>query len=303
VAAAQLTPGEDPQLTAGERWTRSELARLRAARWTPAAVGRFMQASRRRARDVRAERPELARQARRWSMAGAVPWLVVPPLRRRAASGLASWGATALMLDWHLGMAETPDGRPRSLGPADAMTLVRAWLVPVAAHRPVPLVCAAALVTDGVDGALARATEPTRLGRDLEGFVDTAFALAAVRGAACRGWLGRGAASAEAARLVLGTATAVGVYFGDARAPDPALLRSARALTPLRSAGLLAAGFGRRRLANGLVTTGAAASLALTVGAAYRGRRCRPGVEPTRAGSVATARAVTSDRRPRPPMR
>ncbi len=277
MAAAQLTPGEDPQLTAGERWTRSELTRLRAARWTPAAVGRFMQASRRRARDVRAERPELARQARRWSMAGAVPWLVVPPLRRRAASGLASWGATALMLDWHLGMAETPDGRPRSLGPADAMTLVRAWLVPVAAHRPVPLVCAAALVTDGVDGALARATEPTRLGRDLEGFVDTAFALAAVRGAACRGWLGRGAASAEAARLVLGTATAVGVYFGDARAPDPALLRSARALTPLRSAGLLAAGFGRRRLANGLVTTGAAASLALTVGAAYRGRPCRPG--------------------------
>jgi hypothetical protein len=266
---APLTPGGDPPrgrpLTAGERWTRSELARLRAARWTPAAVASFLRASNRRSRDVRAERADLARQAWRWSVAGAVPWLVVPALRRLAPSGLASWGATALMLRWHLGMAETPDGRARSLGPADAMTLGRAWLIPVAAHRPGPLVCAAALATDGLDGALARATEPTRLGRDLEGLVDTAFALAAVRGAARLGWLGRRAASVEAFRLLVGTATAVGVYFGDARAPDPALLRSARVLAPLRSAGLLAAGFGRRRLANRLVTTGAAASLGLTL--------------------------------------
>lgn len=272
MAAAHLTPGDGRQvLTAGERWTRAELVRLRTAGWTPAAVSGFLVASTRRARDVRSERPQLARQARRWSVVGAVPWLLVPALRRRAPAGLASWGATALMLDWHLGMIETPDGRPRSLGPADAMTLVRAWLVPVAAHRPSPLVCVAALATDGLDGALARATAPTRLGRDLEGLVDTAFALAAVRGAAHQGWLGRGAAAAEAVRLALGTATAV--YFGAARRPDPALLRSARVLTPVRSAGLLAAGLGRRRLANGLVTAGAAASVALTLRATSRAQR------------------------------
>jgi len=34
------------------------------------------------------------------------------------------------MLDWHLGMAEGGDGRPRErLSPADAITLARFWLV------------------------------------------------------------------------------------------------------------------------------------------------------------------------------
>jgi hypothetical protein len=37
------------------------------------------------------------------------------------------------MLDWHLGMFETDDGRPRRLGPADALTLSRVSLVPTVA--------------------------------------------------------------------------------------------------------------------------------------------------------------------------
>jgi len=118
--------------------------------------------------------------------AGGAAWVVLAlsgaePFRRGVRGGLAWWGATALMVDWHLGMVESEDGRPRALGPADALTLARAWLVPVAAHAPTPLVCLAAGASDVLDGHLARADEPTRIGRDLEGLVDAAFAVAALR--------------------------------------------------------------------------------------------------------------------------
>ena len=87
------------------------------------------------------------------------------------------------MLDWHIGMLESEDGRPRNLGAADACTLVRVWLVPAAADTPQPWMCALAFASDGLDGRLARASVPTRLGRDLEGLADAAFAVAALRGA------------------------------------------------------------------------------------------------------------------------
>jgi len=151
------------------------------------------------------------------------------------------------MRDWHLGMVETEDGRPRSLGPADAMTLLRVWLVPVAADRPTPLVCAVALATDGLDGALARGGERTRIGRDLEGLADTCFAVAALRGAARRRWLHRWVAAAELGRLGIGFGYTLWVYFGRTRAPDPRVVRAARLTTPVRAAGLVAAGLGRRR--------------------------------------------------------
>ena len=82
------------------------------------------------------------------------------------------------MLDWHLGMVETEDGRARALGAADALTLGRVWLAPVALASPTPLVCAAGFATDALDGPLARAAEPTRAGRDLEGLADACFATA-----------------------------------------------------------------------------------------------------------------------------
>ncbi|HEX2086140.1 MAG TPA: hypothetical protein VHF89_10695, partial [Solirubrobacteraceae bacterium] len=169
-------------LTDGERWARQELERLLAGRFRPAAVARFLRASLDRSAKVRAERPELAAQSRRWMAAGALAYLAAPGVDRGPA--LAWWGATALMLDWHLGMLETPDGRPRPLGAADALTLTRAWLVPVAARRPAPAVCAAAGLTDVLDGPLARAAGPTRAGRDLEALVDACFATAALSGLA-----------------------------------------------------------------------------------------------------------------------
>ncbi len=177
------------------------------------------------------------------------------------------------MLDWHIGMLETADGEPRNLSAADACTLVRVWLAPAAADSPQPWMCALALITDGLDGHLARAhAEPTRLGRDLEGLADIAFAAAALRGARRRDWLSRTAARAELARITAGLTYTVAVWFGTARPPDARLLRAARATTPARAAGLVAAGLRRRRLADALVIGGAAASLAATAAAALRRR-------------------------------
>jgi phosphatidylglycerophosphate synthase len=254
-------------VTEGERWARDALAELRAARFEPAAVGRFLAASRRRAAETRAARPAVARQARRWSAVGAAAWaapaaLGVQPLRRRAVPGLAWWGLTALMLDWHLGMVETEDGEPRPLGPADALTLARAWLVPLAAERPGPLVCFVAFASDGLDGALARRTRTTRAGRDLEGVADVAFAAAALRGAVRCGGLSRGPAAIEATRMASGVALSWASYLGRGEPPDAALRNAARATTPVRIAGLAAAGLGRRRIADALVTAGALAGLA-----------------------------------------
>ena len=210
-------------------------------------MGRFLAASQRRSNERRAARPLLARQARSWIAAGALAWAAlaaggVEPFRRRRRSGLAWWGLTGLMLDWHLGMVETEDGQPRPLGPADACTLARAWLVPIAADTPAPLVCGLAAATDGLDGVLARAGRPTRLGRDLEGLVDAAFAMAALRGAARRGWLGRPVAAIEAARLAGGTAYAFARYFGSSASPAPEVMRAGRVTAIARTAGLIAAG-------------------------------------------------------------
>jgi phosphatidylglycerophosphate synthase len=262
--------------TGGERWTSEQLDALRAAGFSPTAVARFLGASRSRAAEVRAARPELTRQARTWTALGALAWAApalagAEPFRRRVRSGLAWWALTGLMLDWHLGMVETEDGRSRPLGPADACTLARAWLVPVAADSPTALVCGAAAATDALDGVLARgAGGGTRAGRDLEGLVDVAFALAALRGAVRNGWLGRPAATLETARLVTGALLSTAAYFGTSRAPDAAMVHAARVTTPARAAGLIAAGLGRRRAADVLVAAGAVCSAGAVAYAATR---------------------------------
>jgi len=266
--------------TAGERWARSELERLRARRFSPAAVVAFLDASCRRSAEVRTTRPRLARQARRWELFGALTWALLAagrrePFCRRLRSGLCWWAACALMLEWHLGMMETEGGEPLALSAADALTLMRAWLVPVAADGPDPLVCATAAITDIFDGVWARRRGSTRAGRDLEGLVDACFGLAALRGARRRGMLGALPARAEGLRLLTGIALATLIYFGRARAPDPALARAARATTALRAGGLIVAGTGRRQIADVAVTSGSALSIALAVIAVGRARRAR----------------------------
>jgi hypothetical protein len=258
--------------TEGELWTREQLQRLRAARFRPTAVARFLLASQRRAVRVRRARPAVARREARWAVIGAAGWLAlaaleVEPFRRRVRAGLGGWTVTMAMLDWHLGMLETPHGRARNLGAADAATLLRAWLIPAVSDQPSPWLCAVGFATDALDGPLARASGATRLGRDLEGLVDAAFTAAAVRGGRRNASLGRVAAGCEAVRLGVGVAGAIGVYFGGARPPDPLLLRAGRRLAPVRAAGLILAGSGRRRLGDLLVASGSIASAGAVVAA------------------------------------
>ena len=259
---ARPAAGVGRPLTDGELWAREQLALLLDARFAPRAVARFLAASQRRTNEQRRARPRTARRTRRWVGAGAGAWAALAlagrePFRRRAGAFAAWWALTWLMLDWHIGMVETEDGRERNLGAADACTLVRVWLVPAAADTPAPWMCALAFATDGLDGRLARASQPTRIGRDLEGLADWAFAAAALRGAVRRGWLGRGAGAGELVRLTAGLGYALVVWFGSARAPDPRVLHAARVTTPVRAAGLMAAGLGHRRLAGALVAGGA----------------------------------------------
>jgi hypothetical protein len=263
-------------VTAGELWAREQLALLLEARFAPRAVARFLVASQRRTNAERRARPGAARRIRRFVGAGAGAWAALAlagrePFRRQAGAFAAWWALTWLMLDWHIGMVETEDGRPRNLGPADACTLARVWLVPAAADTPAPWMCALAFATDGLDGRLARAAEPTRIGRDLEGLADWAFAAAALRGAMRRGWLGRGAGRGELVRLGAGLGYALVVWFGSASAPDPRVLHAARVTTPVRAAGLVAAGLGHRRAGDALVTAGAAWSAQAIARALVRG--------------------------------
>ena len=265
------------ELTGGEVWARDALERLRAERFSPRAARRFLAESQRRSGEVRSARPALARRARQWTIAGVAAWVALAaggaaPFRRRLGSGLAWWTAVGVMLDWHLGMFETEDGEPRNLGPADALTLTRAWLVPVAADGLRPSVIAAAAATDALDGVLARASAPTRAGRDLEGLVDAALLGAALLGARRRDQLLPAAAALETARIGTGLAYSVLVYFGRAAPPDPALTRAARGTTPLRFAGLMSASQGRRRAGSQLLAAGSLLGLATVIQTARRRR-------------------------------
>ncbi len=242
-------------------------------------MGGFLAASQRRAAEVRRRRPDLRRQSRTWIAVGAAAWALpaaggVEPFASRLRTGLAWWATAALMLDWHLGMAETEDGRPRPLGPADALTLARVWLAPVALASPTPLVCTAGFATDALDGPLARATEPTRAGRDLEGLADACFATALLLGLRRRGAIGQAASAAELTRLGAGLAYSLAVYFGQAEPPDRGLTHAARLTTPMRAGGLLAASAGRRRLGTAFVGLGCGCSVAL-VALAVSGRARR----------------------------
>ncbi len=280
-ATAAAPPG-----TEGERWARHELERLRAASFAPRALAEFLGASAARAGTVRHDRPALARQARRWSATGGLGWCALAaagrePFRRRLAPGLVWWGAVAVMLEWHLGMLETADGRPRPLGPADALTLARAWLVPVVADDLHPAALLGAATTDLLDGVLARATAPTRAGRDLEGLVDSAVFLAALSAAARTGRLAPATVALERLRLAMGVGYSTLAYLVWLERPDPGVTRAARLATPLRVAGLLAAGTNRRARADTLVAAGSLISLASHVRGGRRRRRSpRPGPNP-----------------------
>jgi phosphatidylglycerophosphate synthase len=261
--------------TDGQVWTREQLQVLRERCFSPPAVAAFLLASQQRANQVRGERPELSRQARQWTALGAAAWLALAvrgsgDVRTRVRPRLLWWAACALMLDWHLGMVETLDGRPCLLGPADALTLARACLVPLAWERPTPLTCAVAGLSDALDGPLARRRGPTRAGRDFDWIADACFAGAALHGAARHRLLERWALRTEATWLSLGVARALHAYFIGLDEPDRSISRPARAVAPARMAGLLAGAAGRRREGSALLGGGALASLAISGSARSR---------------------------------
>lgn len=106
----------------------------------------------------------------------------------------AWWAATALMVSWHLGLLETPDGRALTrLGAANLVTIGRSAVVPLLPFlTPVPLaaVLAIAALSDAIDGPLARRRgETSRLGRWLDASVDSLLLAAALLAAARLGLL------------------------------------------------------------------------------------------------------------------
>jgi phosphatidylglycerophosphate synthase len=174
----------------------------------------------------------LARQARRWGLAGALAWLAacgasrhLRDVRLRPAAGLGWWLIVWQMLDWHLGMAEGGDGQPRArLSPADAASLARFWLVPaipaMARSRVgLPTVIIAAGLTDWLDGALARRYGRTRLGRDLDTTADLAVIATAAVAARIAGRITPSAFAALTARQGTGVLLSIVAVFTRARRP------------------------------------------------------------------------------------
>jgi hypothetical protein len=232
-------------LTEGELWSRALLDRLRAERFTGPAWRRFFGDGFERARAVRARRPALVAQSRRWGAAGLV---AAVPFGPRPAVSWALWWA---MIDWHLGMLETRAGQERPLAAADALTLARLWAAPVVRRHPEPWLVAAGMATDLLDGALARRAGPTRLGRDFDSTADTVFLNAALRGASERHGLDPRLVDLERARLVVGAAVTLGSYFGDS---EPAPTQQNRGLAAVLAAvGALLAVAGRPRVAEPLI--------------------------------------------------
>ena len=250
-------------LTAGERWTAGALADLRRRRHTPRAWVAFLRASLARSAAARVERPELARQALRWGIGGAAAWLIacsaVGERASRTLTGLAWWVLVWRMLDWHLGMAEGGDGRPRErLSHADAVTLSRFWLVaalPGAARSRagLPALIAAGGATDWLDGRLARAGGRTRLGRDLDTTADLAFLLTAGIISRRAGRLSQVGFVALGARYGIGISLAAAAVFSRARRPA---IRARRWGGGVRIAGLVLEAAGAHRVGGAVLVAG-----------------------------------------------
>lgn len=170
------------------------------------------------------------------------------------------------MLDWHLGMVEGPGGEhSERLSPADAITLSRLALVPIAAapagRGGWGAAVGVAALSDAADGALARRSGPTRLGRELDTAADAAFFSAAAVGAARAGWIARSAAFTAVARHVGGVGFVAYGWFARGGPPDLDERATRWAAAPSAAALVLAA-VGARRGAGALLTLTSIAALA-----------------------------------------
>lgn len=221
-------------MTEGEVWVRSALGELRAARYLPRAWVRFLSASFVRARERRRERAHEHRLVLVLGIAGSACWAGAAGRPWLASAGVAWWLAAMLMLDWHLGMLERPDGTPAPLlGAANLLTLLRAGLPPalfaLAGTDVGAALFAAAGATDVLDGVVARARdEVTRLGVLLDPAVDGFVLGAAALGAVQAHLLPGVVAGLVVARYALPWLAVAAAYFARAAPPEPAGFVSGR---------------------------------------------------------------------------
>jgi cardiolipin synthase len=237
-------------VTEGERWVRELLCELRAARYAPRAWTRFFARSFVRAGEQRRAHPKAHRQALSIGVAGLAPWGALAGAGRpwAAAAGAAWWFGVVLMLDWHLGMLERPDGtRIAGLGVANALSLLRLWAVPaLPLLRPEAIAAALVLagLTDVADGRLARRRDQaTRLGTWLDGAADTSLILVAALALPLQAW----AATIVVARCAAPCLALTAYYFVRAGPPRGDGYVSGRIPGLVLLAGLLLVALGANR--------------------------------------------------------
>jgi hypothetical protein len=224
------------------------LADLRDARFTPGGWACFFRDSFARAREQRTARPRAHRQAIAAGAAGIAAWGAVAAAGHPvlAVTGAAWWLAAVLMLEVHLGLLETPDGRRLDrIGVPNALSLLRAGAIPLLPALP-PHALAWALVagavTDVLDGALARSRRSvTRLGLWLDGTVDGVLLGVAAASLAAAGRLPWWCASLVLARFALPWLSAP-IWLARAETPRPGEYVPGRIPGALLLAGLVASG-------------------------------------------------------------
>ena len=263
-----------------ERWARELLGELRAARFTPRAWLRFLRHSFERADKRRLERRREHRQAIGLGAVGLAAWCAVALAGEvgLAAVGAAWWGLAILMVDWHLGMLERPDGRPiRSIGASNTLSLIRLGAVPALPFLG-PEALAGVLLglgaTNALDGWLARRRgEVTRLGFWLDGVADTLVlgTAAVVCGADGRiaGW----AAALVLLRFLVPAISLAASYFWFLE-PAPENVFRGRIAGVVLWLGLVLAAL-EEGPATELVAAGALGGLAAAVASAARANRSR----------------------------
>jgi phosphatidylglycerophosphate synthase len=183
-------------MTEGELWARELLIELRAGRFCAAAWVRFFRRSFERAETTRRARTREHRTVVLLAASGAAAWTAagLAVLGPVGAAGAAWWLSLCLMLDWHLGMLERPDGRPLAgLGLANTLALLRIGVAPaplLVSRDAAGVLLLVAGMTDAIDGPLARRREEvTRLGRWLDGAADSSVLGAAALTAPLPGWV------------------------------------------------------------------------------------------------------------------
>lgn len=179
-----------------------------------------------RAREQRRVRGRQHRQTLALATIGVGGWSAVVLAGRLelALVGAGWWLLVSLMLDWHLGLVERPDGAPLAgLGAANVLSLLRLAAVPALPALD-PRLLAAALgaagALDVLDGRLARArNEVTRLGFWLDGAADGVLLGTAALVLASQGRLPTWAAGIVLARFALPWLGIATVSFVRAQVP------------------------------------------------------------------------------------